>query len=366
MSEAGPPPAAPTPLAQSLAAQIRRDGPIGVDRFMALALAAYYPTRDPFGRAGDFVTAPEVSQIFGEVLGLWCAQAWQDIGAPDPVHLVELGPGRGTMMADMLRAARVLPGFLSAIQVHLVETSPVLREAQRRNLEGLAPLAWHDGIAGLPTGPMLLVANEFLDALPIRQWVRRGARWLERKVGLDQSSRFIFCEGPGTPDAVLPAAAPEGALFETAAPARNIARHIGRRLATAPGAALFIDYGHAQTGFGETLQAVHRHGKVSALDMPGEADLTSHVDFQALGHALADAGARVFGPETQGAFLASLGAGQRAQRLMQGKPDNLREEIAKGLHRLVDPGQMGTIFKVLGAASPSVAALPGLAAPKTT
>jgi NADH dehydrogenase [ubiquinone] 1 alpha subcomplex assembly factor 7 len=348
-----------TALGQKLAELIRRDGPIGVDRFMAAALGdplyGYYITRDPLGAAGDFITAPEISQIFGEIIGLWCADQWQRMGCPDPVQLVELGPGRGTLMADLLRALAVVPKLRAALRLHLVETSPVLRASQRIRLAARHPDVsphWHDRFDTVPPGPLLLVANEFFDALPIRQWQRRAGVWHERRVGLDDAGNFAFTAGPPTTPPLAPPPADEDAIFETAEPGLAIAEAIGRRLAACPGAALIIDYGHARTAAGETLQAVRRHKPVGLFDEPGEVDLTAHVDFEALAGALAGPGARCFGPVTQRHFLAANGAAQRVAALTRGKPEPEAAAIGHAAARLLDPAQMGSLFKVLAAISP--------------
>ncbi len=344
-----------TPLGTKLAERIRRDGPIGIDAFMAAALGdpehGYYRSRDPLGIAGDFITAPEISQIFGEILGLWCAHEWQRLGAPSEIALVELGPGRGTLMADLLRAIKVLPDCRRAVRVHLVETSPVLRARQQTLLADSAP-AWHHALETVPAGPMLLVANEFFDALPIRQFLFQDGGWRERQVTLDAEGRFAFTAGPPATPPVEPPEPAGGAIFETCEPALAVAAEIGRRLAAAPGAALLIDYGHGATSCGETLQAVRAHRYADPLEAPGEADLTAHVDFEALGLALHSAGAKVAPLATQGHFLSMHGAELRAERLMRGKDAATASGIAQGLRRLLDPAKMGRLFKVLIATSP--------------
>jgi NADH dehydrogenase [ubiquinone] 1 alpha subcomplex assembly factor 7 len=347
-----------TPLAGRLAETIRQIGPVGVDHFMAAALGdpefGYYQTRDPLGAAGDFITAPEISQIFGEIIGLWCADQWQQMGGPDPVQLVELGPGRGTLMADLLRACAVLPPLAAAIRVHLVETSPALRRRQQdllRNLHPAVTPVWHDTLDTVPPGPLLLVANEFFDALPIRQFQYRAGIWHERCVGLDAEGGFAFTLGrPATPPVTPPPPA-EDAIFETAEPALAIAATIGRRLAASPGAALIIDYGHVRTASGETLQAMRRHRFVPVLDAPGEADLTAHVDFDALGRELTTQGALCWGPVTQERFLTVNGAAQRVAALTRGKPEPAASSIRQAAARLLDSAQMGSLFKVLAATS---------------
>ncbi len=284
-----------------------------LDRFMARALAAYYAARDPFGAAGDFITAPEISQAFGECLGLWAAITWELMGRPDPVVLAELGPGRGTLMADALRAVReVAPAFHAAARVHLVESSPRLAAAQRARLGEAA--RWHESVGTLPEGPAILLANEFFDALPIRQFVRRGGAWLERFVA---DGRFI--ETPADP-APLPAEAPDGAVFELSEAGRALAAALAGRVATQGGAALILDYGPAESGFGDSLQAMRAHGAADPLAEAGSVDLTAHVDFAAVAAAARESGAAVHGPLPQGLFLQRLGLMTRAAMLARLQP----------------------------------------------
>lgn len=324
-----------------------------LDRFMARAAAAYYAARDPFGAAGDFTTAPEISQAFGECLGLWAAVTWDLMGRPDPVLLVELGPGRGTLMADALRAAaEVARPFRHATRVHLVETSPRLREAQRARL-GDAVAAWHEDLAALPPGPAILLANEFFDALPIRQFVRRGGEWRERWVhGGTFLERPI---GEGAPP--LPPEAPEGAVFEVNEPARALAAALGARLAAQGGAALVLDYGPAESGFGDSLQAVRAHARADPLAEPGSADITAHVDFAALAAAARAAGAAVHGPLPQGVFLQRLGLASRAAMLAAARPAQAAAQLSAA-HRLLAPESMGRLFKALCLCHPGFPAPP--------
>jgi len=352
-------------LKSEIAAIIAAEGPISVERFMALALGhprhGYYMTRDPFGRAGDFITAPEVSQMFGELIGLWAASVWQTMGAPDKLRLVELGPGRGTLMADLLRAGRVLPGFSEAVDVHLVETSPVLRAAQKASLAGrVAALHWHDRVEDLPPGPAVIVANEFFDALPVRQFVRQGGVWRERLVGLGADGRLVFGLAAES-EPRLTQQAGEGAVLEVPLVGHGIVRALAQRLAADGGALLAIDYGHLATAPGDTLQAMKNHKPVDPLAEPGEADLTAHVDFAALGRAALAAGAVLQGPVTQRVFLEALGLGARADRLQRsGSPDQARA-IAGQRERLVEGGRtgMGELFKVMAVTHPDLPMLPG-------
>jgi NADH dehydrogenase [ubiquinone] 1 alpha subcomplex assembly factor 7 len=327
---------------------------------MALALTdpegGYYMGRDPLGARGDFVTAPEVSQMFGELVGLWCADAWQRLGEPAEILLAELGPGRGTLMADALRAARTLPAFADALKVHLVEISPALKACQAATLASAAP-TWHDDLADLPEGPLLLIANEFFDALPARQVVKTKGGWCERQVTLvnrpeDGPPTFEFGLSTPRPDAesVVPAAlrdAPAGAIFETSPSAARTAAEIGRRLAAHGGAAVIIDYGHGQSATGETLQAVRGHARHDVLAEPGSADLTCHVDFAALARAAHEAGPEAHGPIGQGAWLRRLGIEARAAGLMERATAAQQEDVRAALARLTGAEQMGELFKVL-------------------
>ena len=307
-----------------------------LDHFMARAAAAYYAARDPFQ---DFATSPEISQAFGECLGLWAAVTWQTMGRPDPVLLVECGPGRGSLMADALRAiAEMMPDFRAVLRVHLVETSPRLREAQAAML-GAAGVTWHEDVAALPEAPMILLANEFLDALPIRQFIRRGAAWHERFV-----ADGAFLEVPS--DITLPQDAPEGAVREVNEAAIGFAAWLGARLARHGGAALLIDYGPAESGFGDSLQAMRAGQPVDPLAAPGEVDITAHVDFAAFAAAARGAGAVAHGPLPQGVFLQRLGFMTRAAMLARLDPRRAQAQLVAA-HRLTAPEAMGRLFKAL-------------------
>jgi SAM-dependent MidA family methyltransferase len=338
--------------------------PERLDRFMARAAAAYYAGRDPFGAGGDFTTAPEISQAFGECLGLWAAVTWEAMGRPDPVLLVELGPGRGTLMADALRAvAGVAAPFRAALRLHLVETSPALREAQRARLGG-AVAAWHADAAALPPGPAIILANELLDALPIRQFVRRGPAWLERHVQDGALVELPLLAGDAPP---LPDAAPEGAVQEVSEASQALAGALAARLAAEGGAALLLDYGPAGGGFGDSLQAMRGHAAADPLaSPPGSVDLTAHVDFAAIAAAGRAGGAAVHGPLPQGLFLQRLGLVSRAailarsaQRAGKGDAAGL---ILSGAERLVAPEGMGRLFKALCLCHPALPLPPGFEA----
>ncbi len=341
-------------LAESLRARIAGHGFVTVAEYMELALGTYYADRDPLGRAGDFITAPEVSQMFGEMLGLWCVDLWSRMGRPDPFLLAELGPGRGTLMADALRAARLAPDFLQAAQIHLVEVNATLVAAQKAALAGFAP-RWHRTFDTLPAGPMLLIANEFWDALPIHQFVRTEQGWLERSVELHEGRLAFGTAEPGEAlDLLRPAhrRATPGRIAEVSPVGQRLAAALARRLARHPGAALIIDYGPMESGLGDSLQALKSHRHHDPLLEPGAADLTAHVDFAALAEAARAAGAAVFGPTTQGAFLQSLGIALRADALKANQDAATRAEIDAALQRLIGDQGMGSLFKVMAIASP--------------
>ncbi len=343
----------PTPLEELIVTMIREDGPMPIDRYMALCLGhpvhGYYMSRDPFGPDGDFITAPEISQIFGELIGVWCAAAFQALGSPRHFLLVELGPGRGTLMSDILRAGKVMPGFREAAQIHLVETSPVLRELQAEKLD-VEP-AWHESIEKLPEGPAIIIANEFFDALPISQFEFHDGRWMERRIGLSAGGRLVI--GRSAFSLAEPEAS-EGAVMELGPLRQDIARALGARLSRSPSVALIIDYGHAASTLGDTLQAVRRHKFCSILDRPGEADLTAHVDFERLGQALHEGGAVTFGPITQRHYLLSMGLETRAANLAQKATPAERKVIAHATERLAGEKEMGNLFKVMAALSPGL------------
>ena len=310
---------------------------------MAEANAHYYGTRDPLGRGGDFTTAPEISQIFGELIGLWLADVWSRAGAPQTARYVELGPGRGTLAADALRAMRAT-GLTPP--VHFVETSPVLRGAQ---CERVPDAHWHDDAGTLPDdAPLLIVANEFFDALPVRQLVATPGGWRERLVA-HQGGRFVPVPVPLVSGETIPAhlrQAPPGTVLETSPASAAIVRELAHLVAHCGGAALIVDYGHERTGVGDTLQAVAKHGYADPWMDPGERDLTAHVDFEALGAAARHAGVRLFGPRPQGEWLEAMGIGLRAASLAKAAPER-GEEIAAAVRRLTGAEEMGSLFKVM-------------------
>ncbi|MEI8395687.1 MAG: SAM-dependent methyltransferase [Rhodospirillaceae bacterium] len=351
-------------LLEHLLRRIRIDGPISVAEFMATALGhpehGYYMTADRFGTAGDFVTAPEISQMFGELIGLWCADYWQRMGCPAPFTLVELGPGRGTLMADALRAVSgVMPAFVAACRLHLVETSPLLRRRQGEALARFQP-HWQDRLSEVPDGgPLLLVANEFFDALPVRQFERTSHGWSERLIGAAERNTLHFVLGPpnGPTSLMIPprlraAEIPLGTVIDLAPVGNAVALELGRRLTRAGGAALIIDYGHTAPVPTDTLQAVRHHTPVSVLESPGEADLTTHVDFAALARAAGEGGAVSYGPLTQSAFLTSCGIETRAATLRRKASVEQTRDIDSALRRLTANDAMGTLFKVLALTGP--------------
>ncbi|MFO1185147.1 MAG: SAM-dependent methyltransferase [Bauldia sp.] len=343
---------AATPLARELTDRVRRQGPITVADYMAACLLdprhGYYRKREPFGVRGDFVTAPEVSQMFGELIGVWAVATWEAMGSPDRFALVELGPGRGTLMADLLRAARVRPAFRAAATVHLVEASLRLRQIQAATLAacGCTPL-WHDSLDDVPATPMLVIANEFFDALPIHQLVAGAAGWAERFVAVGRDGALGYAEGPCFALAPPPGPAAPGTTAEVSLAARALTTHLGMVLSDSGGAGIVVDYGYAGPAFGDTLQALYRGQPDHPLAHPGEADLTAHVDFGALAEAATTGGAAVHPLLTQAEFLGRLGIRERAERLAAGKDAVTSTAVGTALRRLTEPSEMGDLFKVL-------------------
>lgn len=353
-----------TPLAALIAARIRAQGPLSLADYMADCLLhpehGYYATRDPFGRGGDFITAPEISQMFGELLGLALAQAWLDQGAPRPFVLAEAGPGRGTLMADVLRATRAVPGFAAAARVVLVEASATLRGVQARTLAAHAPV-WVDHVTQLPQGPLFLLANEFFDALPIRQFVRAAEGWSETVVGLGAGDALVFGRTAPAPLAALEARLAdtrEGDVVEICPAAAPIVADVAARIVAHGGAAILVDYG-GWGSRGDTFQAMAGHAYTNPLARPGEADLTAHVDFAALAQAAAAARAAVTALIPQGDLLTRLGLPARAARLAQNLPDDRRAAHLAATRRLTDPAEMGNLFKALAIYPPGGPLPPG-------
>ncbi len=357
-----------TALHDKIATRIRREGPISLADYMSLALLhpeeGYYSRRDPLGRAGDFVTAPEVSQMFGELIGLWCADYWDRIGRPTRFSLIELGPGRGTLMVDALRAASRLPGFLDAMQLILLEASPALRALQKERLGAYRP-QWIASISELESESRasLLIANEFFDALPIRQYTRRNGTWHENQVGLaddGHSFRIAISREAARHSPLLDRLyphAPEGTVAELSNASLSLTHEIALQLCRSVddtgGAALIIDYGYHPSQPRASFQAVKAHQRHNPLDAPGEADLTAHVNFEALLTAAAEGGASTWGPVGQGDFLTALGIDQRVAALETKATEGQRREIESARHRLTDPSQMGVLFKAVALTAPN-------------
>ncbi|MGI9364391.1 MAG: class I SAM-dependent methyltransferase [Rhizobiaceae bacterium] len=355
-----------TPLERDLRHRIALEGPLGLSDYMTLCLThpehGYYTTGHPVGgrasaerSGGDFITAPEVSQIFGELIGIWCIEMWQALGSPAAINLVELGPGRGTLMKDLLRAARSIPEFDRSAHVHLVEISPSLSEQQSLTLSATKSISWIRDLDDLPKRPTLIIANEFLDALPFRQWYKHEGQWLERAVGLMNDALTLVLRPGGLDPALLPkdhAERPDGTLFETAPAREAFISRAAEWISLNSGAALFIDYGHLETGYGDTFQAVRNHAYASPLHDPGLADLTSHVDFEPLVATAKAEGCVVPRPVSQGEFLIQLGLLERAGALGADKSAHIQNELHKAVQRLAAGDQMGDLFKVMAIGAP--------------
>lgn len=359
-----------TPLSEKIKNLIRTSGPIGIADYFASCLAdpqfGYYRRQQPFGSEGDFVTAPEISQLFGEMIGIFLVHAWQRHGTTDAVRLVEIGPGRGTMMADMLRVIkRIAPAMFERLHVDLVETSERLRGVQRATLDASSTkIAWHESLEGVPEGFTLLVANELFDAIPIRQFVKAPNGLRERLVGLDADDELSFAIGVATLDPdLLPASAasiPEGTIIEVAPARQAVMQTLCERLKQCDGTALIIDYGSLASGFGDTLQAVRNHDFDPPLAHPGEADLTSHVDFEDLAQVALSTGIHLNGGLRQGEFLYGLGLAERATALARNKTPAEQQVVAAAVDRLAGEGagKMGELFKVIAVSSPVVDLMP--------
>ncbi|HEY3636634.1 MAG TPA: SAM-dependent methyltransferase [Rhizomicrobium sp.] len=333
---------------------------------MTLALhdpqSGFYATREAIGAGGHFITAPEISQIFGEFLGLWCAQVWQVQGRPAKPRLVELGPGRGVLMRDALRALRGIHDFLEGLELLFVEASPEFEQIQRKSLvDQKISMRWVRHWSDIDQDrPLFLLANEFLDALPIRQFVMTERGWCERVV-TESGDALSFALAPIPTPLVVPAergTAAQGAVLEVSQASESLVEDIGRTIATQGGGALFIDYGHASQGFGDTLQAVARHKHADILSAPGEADISAHVDFAALSESAQRGGARVWGPIGQGDFLHAMGIETRMRKLATANPTQ-SSDIEEAVARLTNPEDMGSLFKVLAVMPPNAPTPPG-------
>lgn len=334
---------------------IAQSGPISIAQFMAYALShpefGYYQTTDPFGGKGDFTTAPEISQVFGELIGIWCAHQWQQMGCPSSVIFVEVGPGRGTLMQDLLRGTRHVPGFHTALNIHMVETSPLLKTMQQSVLTAYPGICWHENLVDVPDGPLLLVANELFDALPIHQYVKTGTGWRERLLGLNKERKLAYHLSPVVPfeeelDLSHPDA-PEGSLVEVCPMGLAILHEITRRLKAQHGAALIIDYGYDTPPYSNTLQALKFHKHHPTLADIGDADISAHVDFSALQTYSLKQGVSTSAILPQRNFLLAMGIEHRLQALLKNANESQHQELTTAAHRLIDPQQMGTLFKVL-------------------
>jgi len=340
--------------------QIRTNGPMSIATYMGLCLThpreGYYKGADPFGVTGDFITAPEISQMFGELIGFFVVNLWQQMDRPKAFTLLELGPGRGTLMADMLRVACRAEGFRDGLDLRLFETNPSLMAQQNARLEPYEP-TWIGELDKVGPGPLIVVANEFFDALPIRQFVRSAQGWHERMVGLVEGQRAFGLSPTPIPPTALPVAladAPEHAVFEAAIAGADVMLQLAKIVSTQGGGILAVDYGYGRTQSGETLQGVRRHAYADVLEAPGETDLSAHVDFEALGNVARNAGLAVQPLLTQGQFLRNLGIVDRAKTLSVANPTSA-DDIASARDRLIAPDQMGDLFKVFCAASPGLA-----------
>ncbi|KKB08197.1 hypothetical protein VE26_10490 [Devosia chinhatensis] len=346
-------------LEQQIDIQIRSGGPMSVANYMGLCLThptkGYYRARDPIGSKGDFITAPEISQMFGELIGFWLVNLWQQMGEPKAYTLLELGPGRGTLMADILRVACRAPGFRDGLDLRLFETSPALMAEQQQKLAPYEPKYLQD-FNNFADGPVLVVANEFFDALPIRQFVRQHDGWHERQVGLLDTKRIFGLSPTPIPPEAMPeaiAGAEIGTVFEVCFGAAEVTNQLAKVISAQGGSLLAIDYGYAETQVGETLQGVRNHAYADVLEAPGETDISAHVDFGAMANVARKAGLAVQPVVEQGQFLSRLGIGERSAALSKANP-GAAETIETARHRLVSPDQMGKLFKVFCAHSPGL------------
>jgi len=358
-------------LQENLIKRIKTKGPISIATFMAKALGdeqhGYYMKKDPFGQDGDFTTAPEISQMFGEIIGLWQAQNWLNMGRPAEIHLIELGPGRGTLIQDVLRSMKVVPGLLDAVKLHLVEMSPVLRRIQEERLKDFGKPMWHNQIADALEfaggKPILLIANEFFDALPVRQFEKADTSWHERLIGVDHKDNLCFqLAALPTSDQMIPPAhhqAENASIVEICAIGENILKDIAGYIKINSGAALIIDYGHVAHGTGDSLQALKGHDYTNILTNPGDADLTTHVNFQRLKEIAQNIDVKIYGPITQASFLNAMGIDARSQMLSRKATAEQKQDIQAARRRLTEASQMGNLFKVMALTGDSLREISG-------
>lgn len=346
---------------EALKREVSGSGTLSVADYMAWCLTAndgaYYRNGSPIGATGDFVTAPEVSQIFGELIAVWAISVWQSMGSPAPFVLAELGPGRGTLMQDALRAARAVPAFQSAARIHLVETSSTLREMQGQALAPFCTPQWHQSFVAVPSEPLIIIANEFFDALPVEQYIFETGSWHRRLVKVDETGKLAFAVGRLAlpPVELLPPRVPkEGDIIEHRPAAGALLDGLGERASRHPVAMLVADYGYERRDYGDTLQAVRQHSYAHPLEAPGESDLSAHVNFAELSHASELSGLQHWGPIPQSEFLLALGLEQRLRTLMTRASEAQRSALYLGARRLVDPFQMGSLFKVMAITSPNL------------
>lgn len=350
-----------SPLLDIIRTAIHHHGPMDIGTYMNMCLGhpqhGYYMTRDPLGAAGDFTTAPEVSQMFGEMVGLWVAHTWLQFGSPLNIILLECGPGRGTLMNDILRSTKNIPELTQAINIHFLETSPVLRGIQKETVG--ENVTWHDTLETLPDhAPLFVIANEFLDALPVRQAIHDGTSWKERLIGLDDQDNLCFVSGPAVPYGDMPWGRKDE-IFEFS-PARDFfVSNIAQRLKMQTGAALFVDYGHAKTAKGDTFQAIRHHQFCSVLDVPGEADLTSHVDFEQIARRAEQDGIAATNIITQSSFLKNMGIDLRLEQLSSKATAEQKQNLQTGYDRLTDKKAMGELFKAIALCHDKIHALAG-------
>ncbi len=344
------------PLKQKIIDTILSDGPISIHRYMTIALAdsqhGYYRVADPLGAKGDFTTAPEISQIFGELIGAWVLTLWDMNKQPKPFQLIEIGPGRGTLMSDVLRTTKLMPTFFPSTQLHFVETSPVLREKQKTAIQPY-PIKphWYDSLNDVPSGNTILLANEFLDALPVQHFIKQATGWHKRLITVAKDNAFYFTTDK-TPSPLPQGMPPNperynlGDIYEYRPAHKDFIQQLAKRANTAPMAALIIDYGHTVSAPGETFQAIKSHKYTDPLKDPGHADLTAHVDFDDLARCAEAHGLKTY-HITQGQFLMALGLAQRCEQLLKNANTDQARMITTGAQRLVDPNQMGKLFKVM-------------------